>query len=673
VVKEITDTTGFFFKLIRKAAVVIMTAEGKGDENEKSHLDNELDNSTTVDLVGADDSKAHLIINSNGGAGVEDHMHVKIVDGTAASPDEVAFNGLGKDEVMKYAEEPFWKRLRCILFILFWIGWFAMLITAILIIALAPRCPPKPNLKWYQTESVYQVIPETFKDTNDDGIGDFQGIKDEFDDYIFDELGIKVVWLSNIYKTDGLNYPKELGIIDHKAIRDDFLADPAKLKKWIKDLRKEGKKVILDLIPNQTSKKHEWFQKSQAGDSMYKDYYIWKKAGDGNGTGTDGPPNNWKAMDGSSGWTYDDQRKAWYFHQYNPDYPDLNLSNEKVVEEIKDIMEFWYDKGVGGFHIKDVEYLVEDPDLADDDASNSKTRGTPGTFELLDKLREVADDYDKPGREAFIFATVSSQLTLNETRDNYWGPEDAERLHIVIKTLDEFTGDSNAKAVFEMVSDRLTHDRDFWLGLSLGNQDSKRLASRVAMKKLHVAHALALLLPGTAFNYYGDEFGQKDGNNDNHRTVMQWNGGENAGFTSEGVALKNVSLGTDYIDDNVKAGFAHFTETTPLKGFEKLVALRKEPSFQWGKTKLCAPNEDLFMFSRKAKRRPFYTTLMNLGAKTLTVSLEDQTCLESKEDAVVKFHSRDEDEEGLTINVHDNALSLEPGDVVVVEYKEDEP
>lgn len=650
-----------------------MTAEGKGDgENEKSHLENELDNSTTVDLVGADDSKAHLIINSNGGAGVEDHMHVKIVDGTAASPDEVAFNGLGKDEVMKYAEEPFWKRLRCILFILFWIGWFAMLITAILIIALAPRCPPKPDLKWYQTESVYQVIPETFKDTNDDGIGDFQGIKDEFDDYIYDELGIKVVWLNNIYKTDGLNHPKELGIIDHKGIRDDFLADPAKLKKWFKDLRKEGKKVIMDLIPNQSSKKHEWFMKSQNPSdpehAMYKDYYIWKKT-DGNGTG---PPNNWKSMDGSDGWTYDDKRGAWYFHQYGSDYPDLNLKNEKVVEEIKDIMEFWFDKGLGGFHIKDVEYLVEDPSLAEDDKMNSMTRSTPHTFELLDKLREVADDYDKPGREAFIFATVK-HATLNETRDNYWGPEDAERLHIVIKTLDEFTDASTAKDVYEMVSDRLTHDRDFWLGLSMGNQDVIRLASRVSKERLHAAHALEQLLPGTAFNYYGDEFGQKDGKANNHRTVMQWNGRENAGFTSEGVTLTDVSLGDNYKNDNAKAGFAHFTETTPLKGFEKLVALRKEPSFQWGKTKLCAPNEDLFMFSRKAKRRTFFTTLMNLGKKTLTVSLEDQTCLESKEDAVVRYHSRDDEEEGLTINVHDNALSLEPGDVVVVEYEADEP
>ena len=101
---------------------------------------------------------------------------IRIIDGTAASSDgEVSFNGLGKDEVMKYADEPFWKRLRWVLFILFWIGWFAMLITAVIIIAMAPRCPPRPDLKWYQKETVYQVLPETFKDSNEDGHGDFAG------------------------------------------------------------------------------------------------------------------------------------------------------------------------------------------------------------------------------------------------------------------------------------------------------------------------------------------------------------------------------------------------------------------------------------------------------------------------------------------------------------------
>merc|ERR1711970_1273398 len=207
----------------------------EGAENEKSRLDEELTaNTTAVDLdVDPDDSKAHLI-NANGGAG-SDHVDVKIIDGTAASSEgEVSFNGLGKDEVMKYADEPFWRRLRWILFILFWVGWLAMLVTAVVIIAVAPRCPPRPDLKWYQTETVYQVLPESFKDTNDDGIGDYKGLKAETEDYINDELEVKAVWLSNIYDTDSL--ASELGILDHKAPRASFGASPEVMKSWMKSL-----------------------------------------------------------------------------------------------------------------------------------------------------------------------------------------------------------------------------------------------------------------------------------------------------------------------------------------------------------------------------------------------------------------------------------------------------
>ncbi|XP_005099207.1 neutral and basic amino acid transport protein rBAT [Aplysia californica] len=647
----------------------------EGAENEKSRLDEELTaNTTAVDLdVDPDDSKAHLI-NANGGAG-SDHVDVKIIDGTAASSEgEVSFNGLGKDEVMKYADEPFWRRLRWILFILFWVGWLAMLVTAVVIIAVAPRCPPRPDLKWYQTETVYQVLPESFKDSNDDGIGDFDGLDPKVDDYIADDLDIKVVWLSNIYETDSL--ASELGILDHEATSASFGTTPDKMRSWMKSLRKEGKKVILDLVPNQSSKNHTWFQKSRNGDEKFKDFYVWKATTDGN------PPNNWKTLDGDPAWTYDDVRKAYYFHQFGTDYPDLNLANEDVVEEIKDIMKFWFDKGVSGFHIKDVEYLVENPDLPDDDADRSQTVNYKGTFEFLEKLREVANQYsDKPGRERVLFATVY-KANKNQTM-SYWGTEDKKRLHIVLPLMDKFDEKCNANCVYDIVNSQLTDDTDQWLGLALGNQYTSRIASRIGAKtvNLHAAHALELLLPGSAFNYYGDEFGQLNGKvpaadrlafNDDYRTPMQWNSGPNAGFTSEGVKPW-LPIGADYVNNNRKAGDAHFTDgTTPLQAFKELVKLRGEESFQWGKTKLCSPNDNIFMFTRKATRFPYFLVMMNLGNQTMYESLETQKCVESKEEGVVSFHSRDEDQVGLTLNFHDNPARLAPGDVVVIEFTADD-
>jgi len=651
---------------------------GKQDENgsgdnidEKSHLDEDLNNKTVA--VDLDDSKAHLI-NANGGAG-SDHMDVRIIDGTAASSDgEVSFNGLGKDEVMKYADEPFWKRLRWVLFILFWIGWFAMLITAVIIIAMAPRCPPRPDLKWYQKETVYQVLPETFKDSNEDGHGDFAGLQSKMG-YIGD-LGAKVVWMSDIFKTDG----SELGIIDHMETSDYFDTTNVKLAKWMKELEKEGKKVVLDLVPNQSSKNHTWFKKSQAGDEVFKDFYVWHE-----GTSAT-PPNNWKNLedgrtDGSA-WTWDDTRGAWYYHKFGSDYPDLNLANDKVVTEIKKIMRYWFDQGVAGFHIKDVQYLVENPEFAEETgAPGEHTKDYEGTFKVLEELRKVADEYSqKPGRERFLFGTL---YDVNKTvTQKYWGEKTEDgmkrRLHIALPLMYNGNIDFNAKEVQKMVENRIYDEQGEWIGLGLGNQYTDRIASRLTSDKLIPAFTLELLLPGTPFNFYGDEFGQKNNAKGIAGSPMQWNGGDNAGFSGR---QPYIDVGDDYKTVNAKAGKAHFTDLTTIKAFKSLVKLRSDAgadeindpeSFQWGKTRVCAPNKDLFLFSRKATRFPFFAVLMNLGSGEQTVDLSSVDCVDTKQMGEVVFHASDSSQVGNVLDVHAVPANLKAGDVVVMKFEADE-
>jgi len=645
--------------------------DGAGD-HDQSKLDAELTSkTTTVDLENGDDSKAQLI-NANGGAGTDVRY-----EGTAASSDgEVSFNGLGKEEVMRYADEPFWKRLRVILLVMFWLGWLAMLVTAVIIIAVAPRCPPRPDHKWYQKETVYQVLPESFYDGNDDGIGDFDGLNMKMD-YI-DSLGIKAVWLNKIFKTSD-DY-SELGIMDHMELNDKFGTTSASFQAWIKNLQKDGKKVIVDLIINQVSKEHEWFKKSAKKDgSKYEDYFIWKKSS--------GVPNNWKTQDGNVGWTEDPVRGEWYYHAFGADYPDLNLNNTDVVDEIKEIMNFWFSAGVSGFHIKDVEYLVERPDLADDGNKHNKE-----TLYLLEELRAVSDSFSmKPGRERFLFGTTYS-ANVNQTAD-LWSGDNKRRLHMVLPVMSFFDKDTDANKIVMEVEKNLYDTDHQWLGLALGNQYVSRVASRVedSTHKMIPAFALEMLLPGTPFNYYGDEFGQLNGVLGSNKAVptspMQWNNQDNAGFCAKGVGYEdkdgNVKDWMDVIGkpastfttNNLKSSQTHFSSVmTPYQAFGRLQILRAEESFQWGKTKVCAINKDLFTIKREAFRFPPFVVMMNLGKSEMNFDLSQRLdCVGSKPMATVRFHSSMSDQVGETLDFHMRPVVLKSGDVVVLEYEAEEP
>ncbi|RUS74272.1 hypothetical protein EGW08_017974 [Elysia chlorotica] len=645
--------------------------EGKpnGAENDKS----ELEDTTAVEIDLPDESKTQLI---NGGAGDEhpEKFKTAIID-PSSSDGEVSFNGLGKDEVLQYANDPFWVRLRWIMFILFWVGWLAMLVTAIAIIVLAPRCPHRPDLKWYHTDNVYQVYGKSFKDSDNNGVGDLEGLKDKMD-YITDDLKTKALWLSGIYKAE--MEKSCMGVLDHKAVDPAFEKDTGKFRSWVKKQRKDGKKVILDLIPNHTSKKHQWFEKSANKEGDYKDFYVWAEGSSAS------PPNNWKmANSDESAWSYDNTRKAWYLHQISADCPDLNLNNSMVVEEIKDIMKYWFDAGVSGFNIRDLEYLVSNPDTSvADDSDRNQTRNYMGTLHFLEELRKVADDFsDKPGRERVLYATV---FDANRAQiEGYWGKEKNERLHIVAPYLKELVQPTcDAKCIKAMVEKVISEEieEEQWLGLQVGDADRSRITSTLAQSdptnfehRLLITHALQLLLPGTPLVYYGDEFGQRDGADTSaarFHAPMQWDNTPNAGFTVEGVQ-PYINLSATYAQDNMEAGKVIFKDMTPLVAYEALTELRKQESFQFGKTKLCTVGDNVLMFSRHASRFPYFITLVNLGDSKVTVTSSDLGCLETKDETVVSFHSRDE-QVSATLDMEDQSVHLEPFDVVVLKFAADD-
>ncbi|KAK0059838.1 maltase A1 [Biomphalaria pfeifferi] len=621
---------------------------------EKSPLN---DDSTRVD-IDADESSAHLI--KNGGAGdipdVDEYKTTVVGDRTPASSDgEVSFTGLGKDEVLRYANDPFWVRLRWILFILFWVGWIAMLVTAITIIVVAPRCPPRPDQKWYNTETVYKVLAKSFKDSNGDGVGDHPGMLEKLN-YITDTLGAKAIWISSIFKSDN---DGENGIIDHKELSEKMNVNEADFINWIKKMRKEGKKIILDLIPNHSSKKHKWFEKFLNGEAPYKDYYISNKTQES---------LNWKDEKNNSLWAKEGIIE--YLHQFSASHPDLNLKNPAVVDEIKNIMKYWFEAGVSGFYIHDLEYLVED--LNDVNGQSN----TQDTLQFLEELRKVADDYsDKPGRERALFGFVQT-TNRNQTLE-YWGNDEKKRLHIVVPDISNIDLSCNSKCVKKLLENIL--EKDKWLGLQLTNEKSDRVATRLDnkdgnyKKRLTVAHALQLLIQGTPINYYGDEIGQRNGEknstlNLNGREVimspMQWNTDKYAGFST---VEPWYSVSTTYKLDNVDGELAHFTTSSSLKQFKNLLKLRERESFRWGKTQVYAPNDDLLMFTRKAERFPSFLVLINTGNSSLHVAPSNIEMADVPNVGQVRFHSRNV-EIDQEINIADFALNLEPFEIVVFEF-----
>ena len=289
-------------------------------------------------------------------------------DSDAASPSKVKFTndgkngeakvdvdngyggsvGMSKEELMKYANDPFWVRLRMFLFVLFWVVWFAMLIGAIVIVAIAPKCPATSSLPWYQKTTIYQVYVRSFKDSNNDGEGDLKGLISKLD-YLSD-IGVQTLILSPIYPSEmrdsGYDVTNFTDIDPRYGTLEDF-------DKLVEELHNENRnmKVIIDFIPNHTSNRHPWFNASLSSDPKYKDYYVWHNGINGSNSGQPGVPNNWRSVFGGSAWTWSDERKQYYYHQFLPSQPDLNLRNPDVRQELKEVLQFWLRRKVDGIRI----------------------------------------------------------------------------------------------------------------------------------------------------------------------------------------------------------------------------------------------------------------------------------------------------------------------------------
>lgn len=206
--------------------------------------------------------------------------------------------------------------------------------------------------EWWKESVVYQVYPRSFNDSNGDGIGDLNGIIEKLD--YLKEFGIDVIWLSPVYKSP--NDDNGYDISDYENIMTEF-GTMEDMDRLIQEADKRGIKILMDLVVNHTSDEHKWFIESRKSkDNPYRDYYIWRDAVDGQ------EPNDLTSTFSGSAWQYDEATGQYYLHLFSKKQPDLNWENEEVRNKVYDMMNFWIDKGIGGFRMDVIELIGKIPD-----------------------------------------------------------------------------------------------------------------------------------------------------------------------------------------------------------------------------------------------------------------------------------------------------------------------
>ncbi|WP_270294701.1 glycoside hydrolase family 13 protein [Enterococcus faecalis] len=242
------------------------------------------------------------------------------------------------------------------------------------------------NRNWWQKEVAYQIYPRSFSDSNNDGIGDLQGIIQKMD--YLENLGITLIWLSPMYPSPMADNGYDIS--DYYGISSDF-GTMADFDELIEEAKKRNIKVILDLVVNHTSDEHAWFQDVLKNpQSRFRDFYIIKEGRE--------VPTNWRSNFGGSVWEKLPGEDAYYFHAFHKKQPDLNWENPELRKEIYQMIRFWLNKGIAGFRVDAINFIKKDltwtnlpADGADQLAKVTKaSRNMPGMSDFLNELKEKA-------------------------------------------------------------------------------------------------------------------------------------------------------------------------------------------------------------------------------------------------------------------------------------------
>ena len=520
--------------------------------------------------------------------------------------------------------------------------------------------------KWWKEAVVYQIYPRSFMDSNGDGIGDLNGITSRLD-YLKD-LGVDVIWLSPVYQSP--NDDNGYDISDYRAIMQEF-GTMEDFDRMLSEMHKRGIRLVMDLVVNHTSDEHKWFVESRKSkDNPYRDYYIWRDAKEGK------EPNNWGSCFSGSAWKYDPQTEMYYLHLFSKKQPDLNWENEKVRQEVYDMMTFWCEKGIDGFRMDVISMISKDQAFPDGKMNNSLygdfgpycVHG-PRIHEFLQEMnREVLSRYD------IMTVGETSGVTIEEAQ-KYAG-EAGKELNMVFQFehVDNGSGDygkwTTEKYDFKefkriMIKWQEELQGKAWNSLFLGNHDQPRSVSRFGNDNPAYRETSAKMLAtclhmmqGTPYVYQGEELGMTNvyfdkledyrdiesinffteltesglmtpeymmkclmlRSRDNARTPMQWDDSEQAGFTD----------GESWI--KVNPNYKEINAAQQLKDpnsifhyYQKLISLRKEKDIiVYGEFEpLYRDDEQIFAYTRKLDQEKLLT-VCNFSDKNAEMEIPEE-------------------------------------------------
>ncbi|XP_078086663.1 amino acid transporter heavy chain SLC3A1-like [Mustelus asterias] len=505
------------------------------------------------------------------------------------------YAGMPKDVLIHYSSQWCYRLPREIIFWLIVAATLTLVACTITIIALSPKC-----LDWWQASPIYQIYPRSFKDSDGNGVGDLNGITEKLDYFV--DSNIKAIWLSPVYKSPMKDFGYD--VEDFEEI-DPIFGTMEEFDNLLENVHSRGIKLIMDFIPNHTSDKHRWFQLSRKREGKYTDYYVWVDCKHEMNKTT--YPNNWISLFGGSAWQFDEVRGQCYLHQFLKEQPDLNYRSVNVQEDMKNVLRFWLKKGIDGFRVDAIKYLLEAKSLRNepqvnltqnpnnitsyDELYHDYTSTQVGMHDIIRSWQHLLEEFSRePGRYRFLMAESYDNEEIYKTMMYYGTPIQQEADFPFNFYLIDLYKEMSGNGVFKIVDYWMRNmPEGKWPNWVVGNHDNSRIASRVGAIYTNVVNMLLLTLPGTPTTYYGEELGMENiivpedeiqdpfgkfdptANRDPQRSPMQWDSSANAGFSTANKTW--LSVHPNYATVNVEVEMKHQNSTLTL--YRELSFLRQ--------------------------------------------------------------------------------------------------